>query len=211
MHEVSDGLPEWVDTVQRGRHLHAAVDDVATLIAVVNSYCLELHVPQWNAETGPDLHDRVIFDLDPGEGADITTCARVALMVREKLRADGLEGAPVASGGEGIHVYVTLDPPWRVDDAVGYAKSVAQRLTAEHRDLITPVRGPKARSGGRVLIDWAQNHSRATSAAPYTLRVHDDAPRVATPLTWREVERARPDSLTFSPAQAIGRISGIRA
>jgi bifunctional non-homologous end joining protein LigD len=206
MHEVSDGLPDWLATVARGRHTHAALDDVASLIAVVNAYCLEVHVPQWSAETGPELHDRLIFDLDPGEGADITTCARVALLVKRELRADELVGVPVASGGQGIHVYVGLDPPWLLDDAIGYTKRMAQRLTARHRELITHVRGPKARSGGRVLIDWAQNHNRATSAAPYTLRVHDAGPRVAAPLTWREVEQARPDSLAFSPADVIGRI-----
>lgn len=206
-HEVPDGLPGWVTTIEKRRHNHLALDDTATLIAAVNAYCIELHVPQWTAETGPDLHDRIVFDLDPGDGADIGTCARVALLVRDRLRADGLNSVPGTSGGLGMHVYVALDPPWRADDAVGYAKEVAQRLTTTHRELITHVRGPKARSGGRVLVDWAQNHTKSTTASPYTLRLREHGPGVATPLTWREVETGSPKSFAFTPADVIDRIA----
>jgi bifunctional non-homologous end joining protein LigD len=201
-----DGLPKWVETVPKGKRTHVALDNVETLVAAVNYYCLEIHVPQWTAETGPDLHDRIVFDLDPGEGADLATCCRVALLLRGELRADRVDGLPVTSGGKGLHVYVGLNPPWRADDAVGYAKSIAQRLTDAHRGLITSTRGPRARAGGKVLVDWAQNHSRATTAAPYTLRVHDDAPAVATPVTWDEVEAADQRALAFTPTDVVGRV-----
>ena len=206
-HEAPDGLPNWITTATKGKHTQVSLDDTPTLISVVNAYCVELHVPQWTADTGPDLHDRLIFDLDPGEGADFTTCARVGLLVHEQLRADGLTGVPVTSGGLGLHVYVALDPPWRVADATGYAKSLAQRLTSAHRDLITYTRGAKARSGGRVLVDWQQNVSRATTSAPYTLRIRDEAPGVSVPVTWREVERATRTAFAFSPADVVTRIT----
>jgi bifunctional non-homologous end joining protein LigD len=204
-HEVPDGLPGWVTTIEKRRHNHLALDDKPTLIAAVNAYCVELHVPQWTAETGPGLHDRIVFDLDPGEGADLTTCARVALLVRRQLRNDGLNCVPGTSGGVGMHLYVALDPPWHADDAVGYAREVAQRLTAAHPELITHVRGASARTGGRVLVDWAQNHTKSTTASPYTMRIRPAGPAVATPLTWREVERGR--KFTFSPAEVIERVA----
>jgi bifunctional non-homologous end joining protein LigD len=205
-HSALDGLPKWVVTTRKGERMHVVLDNAETLIAAANYYCLEIHVPQWTAETGPELHDRLVFDLDPGDGADLATCCRVALLLRRELRADHANGLPVTSGGKGLHVYVGLNPPWRVDDAVAYAKSAAQRLTAGHRDLITHTRGPKARAGGRVLVDWAQNHSRATTAAPYTLRVREHAPAVATPLTWDEVEAADPRALAFTPDQVVERV-----
>lgn len=204
-----EGLPSWVVTVPKGERMHVALDDLETLIAAVNHYCLEIHVPQWTAETGPDLHDRIVFDLDPGEGADLATCCGVALLLRDELRADHVPGFPVTSGGKGLHVYVGLNPPWRAQDAVEYAKSIAMRLTGAHRGLITHVRGPKARAGGKVLVDWAQNHSRATTAAPYTLRVREEFPGVATPLSWAEVEAAEADgpaALVFGPAEVVGRV-----
>ena len=206
-HTAPDGLPKWVTTVHKGDRDHVALDDLETLIAVANHYCLEIHVPQWNAENGPDLHDRIVFDLDPGTGADVLTCAEIALLLREQLQADHLVGHPGTSGGKGLHVYVGLNPPWRVEDAVAYAKDLARRLAAAHRDRITQVRGPKARAGGKVLLDWAQNHSRATTAAPYTLRVHQGAtrPSVAFPLTWPELEQADPATFDLGPAQVVER------
>ena len=206
-HAVPDGLPEWIKTAEKAGRTHIALDDTATLIVAVNAYCLEAHVPQWNAATGPEAHDRLIFDLDPGDGADIATCARVALLVHRRLRADGLTAVPVTSGGAGLHLYVPLDPPWWAEDAVEYAKNLARALTAKHRELVTHVRGPKARSGGRVLVDWAQNAGRATTSAPYTLRVHDDAPGVSTPLTWLEVEHAEPGALRFRPPEVLARVA----
>lgn len=206
-HEAPPGLPKWVRKVPKADHMHVAVDDTETLIAVANYYCVEIHVPQWNANTGPDLHDQIVFDLDPGEGADLGTCCKVALLVHDLLAEDGFDSFVTTTGGAGLHLYVSLDPPWLIDDAVAYAKSVGQRLTAAHRDLITYVRGPKARAGGKVLVDWAQNHSRATTSAPYSLRAREAAPAVSTPLEWHEVERADPAGLDFSPADVLERIA----
>jgi bifunctional non-homologous end joining protein LigD len=204
-YQAPAALPSWIATAENRGRAHVALDDPETLIAAANYYCLEIHVPQWNAQSGPDLHDRIVFDLDPGEGADITTCCRVALLLREQLAADGLTGYSMTTGGAGLHVYLALAPPWLADDAVGYAKSVAQRLAAAHRGLITSTRGEKARAGGKVLVDWAQNHSRATTAAPYTLRVREGAPGVSTPLDWREVAAAEPGHLAFTPAAVLER------
>lgn len=209
-HSAPDGLPNWIVLTQKGDHQHLTLDNPESLIAAVNYYCLEIHVPQWTGDTGPDLHDRLVFDLDPGDGADLATCCEVALLLRAELRADHVAGLPVTSGGKGLHVYVGLNPPWRADDAVEYTKSIAQRLTAAHRGLITHTRGPKARSGGKVLVDWAQNHSRATTAAPYTLRVHEGAraPGVATPLAWGEVEAGSgdPAAVVFTPVEVVDRV-----
>lgn len=205
-HEAPAALPSWIATAEGRGRTHVALDDPETLVAAVNYYCLEVHVPQWTAQTGPSLHDRIVFDLDPGEGADIATCCRVALLLREQLAADGLTGYPATTGGAGLHVYVALTPPWLVDDAVGYAKALAQRLTSAHPSLITSTRGERARAGGKVLVDWAQNHSRATTAAPYSLRVREGGPGVSTPLDWREVATADPEHLAFTPAVVLERV-----
>lgn len=206
-HQVPDGLPPWIATAPGRSRTHIALDDAQTLIAAVNFECLEIHLPQWNVESGPDLHDRLVFDLDPGEGADIATCCRVGLLVRERLAADGLTGYPVTSGGKGLHIYVALAPPWLAKDAVGYARALARCLATSRPDLITAVRGVAARSGGRVLVDWAQNHTHAKTAAPYTLRVGSGEPQVSAPLDWHEVEAADREQLAFAPAAVLERVA----
>ena len=50
---------------------------------------------------------------------------------------------------------------------------------------------------GKVLLDWSQNAAAKTTIAPYSLR-GKEAPFVAAPRTWAEIERGaeRRDFLT---------------
>jgi len=50
----------------------------------------------------------VVFDLDPGEGADVLTCARVAVMLRELLKQLTLESFVKVSGSKGLQLYVPI-------------------------------------------------------------------------------------------------------
>jgi DNA primase len=56
---------------------YLVVDDLPALIWAANLAGLELHVPMWRM---PDVRrpDLLVFDLDPGEPADIVDCCRVA-------------------------------------------------------------------------------------------------------------------------------------
>ena len=114
------GTPDWVSSVtlptpgSSSGHDDASyplVLDLATLVWLANLAALELHVPQWQvgprgAVKGPD---RLVIDLDPGPPAGLAECAAVALMVRERLVADGLSPVPVTSGSKGMQLYAPLD------------------------------------------------------------------------------------------------------
>ena len=64
----------------------------------------------------------------------------------------------------------------------------------------------KARRG-KVFLDWSQNHAGKTTISPYSLRGLP-VPRVATPLTWDEVEAAEsPQALRFSPQDVLARVA----
>ena len=60
------------------------VNDLETLLWVENLASLELHVPLARAGS-PETPDAMVFDLDPGEPANILDCARVALILRDLL------------------------------------------------------------------------------------------------------------------------------
>ena len=86
------------------------IDDLAGLVWAANLAALELHVPQWRvgprgAIRDPDL---LVIDLDPGPPAGLPECAEVALAVRERLTADGLDSMPVTSGGKGMQLYAAV-------------------------------------------------------------------------------------------------------
>jgi bifunctional non-homologous end joining protein LigD len=67
----------------------------------------------------------------------------------------------------------------------------------------------KDERGGKVFVDWSQNHRRKTTIAVYSLRAREQ-PTVSTPVSWDEVERAvkKEDagSLVFEAADVLKRI-----
>ena len=204
------GLADWVNIAQvphrDGDKPHVVLGTLGDLMAMGNLYGLEIHVPQWTSTAGPGAHDRLVIDLDPGEGTGITECCRVALLARDLLAADGLQSWAKTSGSKGLHLYAPISPATG-DEAAGYAKRLAQRLEAEYRDLVVH-KMTKALRPGKVFVDWSQNSTAKTTAAPYTLRATDTpVPGVSTPVTWDEIATADPNALAFTPEQVLARVA----
>jgi bifunctional non-homologous end joining protein LigD len=201
------GLPGWVTTLavpdsHGGQKTRVEVADLATLIAVGNLYALEIHTSQWR-QPGPAMHDRLVVDLDPGPGRDVADCALVARGVRVLLEQDGLSPLVKTSGAKGLHVMAPLAAT-PAERTVGYARALARRLEAIWPDLVVS-RIAKALRPGKVMIDFSQNASAKTTAAPYTLRAGDMV-AVSAPVTWQELEAcgdAR--DLALSPEQVLER------
>ena len=184
--------PDWVRTgVIRhsdGPKTYPIAGDRATLVWLAQLAALELHVPQWrfDARGEPGKPDRMVFDLDPGEGMGLADCAEVARLVRDLVSGMGLEAMPVTSGSKGIHLYTALDGRQTSDQVSQVAHELARALEADHPELIVSSMRKTLR-GGRVLIDWSQNNGKKTTIAPYSLRGRF-RPTVAAPRTWAELE-----------------------
>lgn len=202
---VARHAPDWLRTARVGTPGgrsesadFAVLSDAEGLAWAANLAALELHVPQWRLgpRDGRRPPDRVVFDLDPGEGTTIVDCARVALWLRELLDDHGLPVYPSTSGGKGMQLYL----PVRVTDperTSGFAREVAERLAQEHRREVIAVM-TRARRHGKIFVDWSQNATAKTTIASYSLRGRE-RPTVATPLTWAEVEGCRePADLVFT-------------
>jgi bifunctional non-homologous end joining protein LigD len=194
---VPRGTPEWVPTVtiatpgsSRGREsvTFPLVEDLATLTWLVNLAALEIHVPQW--QVGPRgavrMPDRLVVDLDPGAPAGLRECAELAVLVRDRLAEDGLRAVPVTSGSKGLQLYAAVSGRQDADVLRRYAKRLAEELTKAHPHLVLAVMTRSAR-GGKVLLDWSQNHAAKTTICPYSLRGREH-PDVAAPRTWDEIE-----------------------
>jgi bifunctional non-homologous end joining protein LigD len=194
------GAPSWLSTVEvptsgsrseRGNDTirYPVVQDTAALTYLVNLASLELHVPQWrfDADGHPCRPDRLVIDLDPGAPAGLHECAQLALLVRERLERIGLSTAPVTSGSKGMQLYAALPGEQDSDTIRDIAREVAQDLTRLRPELVV-WKMSKSLRPGRVLLDWSQNVAAKTTITPYSLR-GKDAPFVAAPRTWVEVER----------------------
>src|SRR3712207_3135605 len=83
------------------------IKDAKGLIALVQMGVLEIH--PWGARVDrTDRADRVIFDLDPGEGVAFADVAAAAHEVRAGLKDIGLESFAKTTGGKGVHVVVPI-------------------------------------------------------------------------------------------------------
>jgi bifunctional non-homologous end joining protein LigD len=176
---------------------YPVVQDTAALTYLVNLASLELHVPQWrlDADDQPLNPDRLVVDLDPGAPAGLHQCAQLALLVRERLKQIGLPAAPVTSGSKGMQLYAALPGEQDSDTIRDLARKIAQDLASLRPELVV-WKMTKSLRPGKVLLDWSQNVAAKTTIAPYSLR-GKDAPLVAAPRTWAEVEQGaeRPDAL----------------
>jgi bifunctional non-homologous end joining protein LigD len=119
----------------------------------------------------------------------------VALLVRERLDALGLELYPVTSGSKGMQLYAALGGDLTSDQVRDLAMQLAQEMTKKHPDLVL-WKMTKSLRPGKIFLDWSQNVAAKTTISPYSLRGRE-LPCVAAPRTWAEVERgaAEPDSL----------------
>ncbi|MEU4842807.1 ATP-dependent DNA ligase [Nocardia testacea] len=185
------GTPSWVPR-RTQRHSDRAVtypviSSQAGLVWLGQQAALEIHVPQWRFdgdERGPAT--RLVFDLDPGPGAGLPECARVALGIRDMVGEIGMRAYPLTSGSKGIHLYVPLDRTLSPGGASTVAKQVAENLEKLLPDLVTATMAKKVRAG-KVFLDWSQNNPAKTTIAPYSLRGREE-PNVAAPRSWDEIE-----------------------
>ncbi|OKK06504.1 ATP-dependent DNA ligase [Streptomyces sp. CB03234] len=192
------GTPSWVKTVSvprsEDKNAHQViVEDLPSLMWAAN-LVVEFHTPQWLADA-PALADRLVLDLDPGAPATVVECCKVALWLRERLAADGLEAYAKTSGAKGLHLYVPLEPA-PSERVQAYAKQLAVEAEADLPALVVH-RMTKSLRPGKVFVDHSQNNAAKTTAAPYTLRARRE-PAVSAPVTWEEVEACgNPAQLVF--------------
>lgn len=200
------GAPSWLRTVrvsgERGGDTvtYPVFDRLAALVWAGTMAALELHTPQWRVGAdGTVLHpDRMVIDLDPGQGTGLDECAAVAHLVAERLGDLGLETLPVTSGSSGLHLYAPLDGTRDAAEVRDLAESLARSLTRDHGRDVTATMGASNRRG-KVLLDWSQNSRSKTTITPYSLRARSE-PFVAAPRQWDEITEGltqlTPDDVT---------------
>src|SRR5690625_4225861 len=108
---ATDWLPRADVEHRLGTSTYLLVDAPAVLVWLAQLAALEIHTPEWcfDADDEEMNPDRLVLDLDPGEGAGLPDCARVALWCREILEDMGMDTFPATSGSKGIHLYTALD------------------------------------------------------------------------------------------------------
>ena len=223
---VPSHAPDWIRTVKvpssggggwgraesSGEHVeYAVIDDRPALIWAANLAAIEFHVPLWHiGRRGqpPGRPDHLVFDLDPGPGASIVECSRVACWIADRLSAGRREPVAKTSGAKGMQVYVKLPASTGWDAARERALRLAQAVEKDHPELVVTNMKKQLRRA-RVLIDWNQNHPAKTTVAAYSLRGGSE-PTVSAPVTWDEVadcaDSGDPARLRFTAGAVLDRV-----
>jgi bifunctional non-homologous end joining protein LigD len=190
MKRAPEPRPDWVRTcvIQHtaGPVNFPVVDDLATLLWIINLGCIDLN--PWYAVC--DDHDRpdfLHFDLDPGPGADFEKVRQTAFAVREVLEPLGMKPLAKTSGSKGIHIYVAISRGPLQKEVWHVAKAIAVELASRHPALITAEYRKAKRPHGRVLVDYNQNAWGRTLASIYSVRPTATA-SVSAPVSWEELE-----------------------
>ncbi|MDF4004730.1 DNA ligase D [Luteibacter sahnii] len=160
--------------------------DADGLIELVQFGAVEFH--PWGSHVAtPDVADRVVFDLDPGDDVAWARVVAAARLVRDVLGRLGLQTFVRTTGGKGLHVVVPLNPGADWATVKRFARGVAESLAAMHPLEFVATATKRVRQG-RIYIDYLRNGRGATAVASYSLRARPGAP-VAVPLRWDELGR----------------------
>jgi bifunctional non-homologous end joining protein LigD len=118
--------------VDAKEHDVIAVEKLDDVIALVQSGALEIHTRGARLDA-LETCDRIVFDLDPGEGLGWKAIVAAAQETRERLKAEKLESFAKLSGGKGIHVVVPIDgADW--DLAKAFSARIAAAMAADSPD-----------------------------------------------------------------------------
>jgi bifunctional non-homologous end joining protein LigD len=190
--EAEDKVPDWVRlepifSEHNQAPIHYIIcNDRATLVYLANLACID-HNP-WMSRVGSlDHPDFALIDLDPTEGCPYSKIVEAAQLVKKTLDSVGLAGYPKTTGGDGMHVYVPLEPVYTFEQVRSFAEILSILVIRQNPDLFTTPRTVSQRKKGKVYFDYLQISSAKTIAAPYVLRAYPGAP-VSTPLDWSEVQ-----------------------
>lgn len=185
--------PEWVKTVpiwSEGNQRvmdYCSADDIATLVWAGNLADLEWHT---SLSLAADMEHptMMVFDLDPGEPANIVQCCQVGVWLKHLFDEMKLESFAKTSGSKGLQLYVPLNSKRETyEETKAFALALARLLEEMHPELVVSDMKKSLRVG-KVLVDWSQNDQHKTTVTAYSLRAKE-RPTVSTPVTWQEVEQ----------------------
>ena len=144
------------------------VDSFAALIGAAQANVIELHT--WNATTRDTTRpDRIVFDLDPGEGLAWKAMLEGADLTRSLLEQLGLRSFLKTSGGKGLHVVVPITPKDDWDSVKALAKRIVEHMAETLPERFVAKSGPKNRVG-KLFVDYLRNGFGATTACAWSAR-----------------------------------------
>ena len=155
------GIRELDPALWPGHKALLEIPSARALVGAAQINVIELHT--WNSTAAAiDQPDRMIFDLDPGEGVEWAHIQEAAVLTHTMLDALGLQSWLKTSGGKGLHVVVPLTPDRDYDTVNAFSKAVVQHMSKTIPSRFVAVAG----GGNRVGKISSTTYAMATGPRP---------------------------------------------
>jgi len=144
----------------------------------------------WNARVeNVERPDRVVFDIDPGEGVTWRGVIAAARRVRQILEDHNLESWVKTTGGKGLHVVAPFRPEHDWDSVFEFSRAVALDAVRDEPARYT-VSFDKAQRSGKILIDYKRNYRTSIAVAGFSLRAKPNG-AIAIHVSWEELSKLK--------------------
>jgi bifunctional non-homologous end joining protein LigD len=164
------------------------VASVQGLLSCAQWNVVEFHSQNAFAKTY-EKPNRMVFDLDPGQGVSWQQIQEAAQLMRAFLEQLGLPAFLKTSGGKGLHVVVPLKPQHGWDAVKGFSSFIVEHMARTLPDRFAFKSGPKNRVG-KIFIDYLRNGRGATTAVAWSARARPGM-GISVPVDWSELEHLK--------------------
>jgi bifunctional non-homologous end joining protein LigD len=170
------------------------IKDKSGLMTLIQLGVLEIH--PWASQIDKiEKPDFITFDLDPGQNTEWKKVIETAFLVKDNLQKLNLKSFVKTTGSKGLHVVVPIKRLYSWDKVKVFSHTFVKYLAMQKPQLIVANMN-KTKRKGKIFVDYLRNQRGASSIAPYSTRIKENA-AVATPLSWYELNtRIKSDTFT---------------
>jgi bifunctional non-homologous end joining protein LigD len=183
--ENEEEMPDWVGVIKLPKEKKQILvsNDREHLLLFVERGCLQFDGTLSRVKrSAPDY---IIIGFESPE-FELTNTIDVVVAAKKILDGLDLPAFVKSDGKSGLHVYIPLDGKSSFESAKECAEYLCRlvRLKVPH---LVAVEGIDDKTYGKVLVTYLMNEEGQGVVVPYSL-VAGDAPLVAAPLLWEEVQ-----------------------
>ncbi|MEO5697118.1 MAG: DNA ligase D [Burkholderiaceae bacterium] len=178
------GIRELDASLWPGHEAMLEVHNREALAGAAQMNVIEFHT--WNSRVKTiDRPDRMVFDLDPGDGTTWQHVQEAATLVHGLLAELGLQAWLKTSGGKGLHVVVPIAAKLDFATVKAFSRAVVQHLAKVVPTRFVARSGPSNRVG-KIFVDYLRNGHGATTVAAFSARARPGL-GVSMPVDWDDL------------------------
>lgn len=178
------GVKELDPELWPGHSALLVVNSVEALLSAAQMNSVEFHT--WNSTLQHiNKPDRMIFDLDPGEGVSWPQVREAAELMRILLSEMGLDAWLKTSGGKGLHIVVPLACKFDYAVVKGFSQAIVQHMAKTIPQRFVAKSGGANRVG-KIFIDYLRNGHGQTTVAAFSARARPGM-GVSMPVSWEQL------------------------